>query len=67
MQIRCSKCHIPIALNRAAVADALDQIDKEDLSYYDLRCPKCRTTNRVSRKQLQHSMPKIARDPEGAS
>jgi phage FluMu protein Com len=67
MQIRCSKCHIPVALNRDAVVDALDHIDKEKLSFYDLRCPKCRTMNRVSRKQLQRSMPKIARDPDDAS
>lgn len=53
---------MPIAMNREAVVDALAQVDKEELSHYDLFCPKCRTMNRVSRKQLQRAAPKVVRD-----
>lgn len=66
MQIRCYKCHMPIAMGRDAIADALAQIEEEDLAHYDLRCPKCRTTNRVSRKQLERFVPRIAPDTSEA-
>ncbi|MBM3145820.1 MAG: hypothetical protein FJ010_12810 [Chloroflexi bacterium] len=58
MQIRCFKCQMPIALGRDAVAEALEVVEKEDLSHYDVRCPKCRTTNRISRKQLSQFAPR---------
>ncbi len=60
MQIRCYKCHMPIAMGREAVAEALEMVEKEELSHYDVRCPKCRTTNRVSRQQLARFAPKKA-------
>ena len=58
MQIRCYKCHMPISLGREAVKDAFEIVDVENLSHYDVRCPKCRTTNRIARKQLERAMPK---------
>jgi len=50
---------MPIALGRDVVAEALEIVKKEDLAHYDVRCPKCRTTNRVSKKQLSRMAPKI--------
>lgn len=47
-----------ISINRDFVYDALDLIEEENLSHYDVRCPKCRTTNRVSKKRLQRAVPK---------
>lgn len=58
MQISCFKCHMPISLGRDAVKDALETVEKEDLSHYDVRCSKCRTTNRIARKQLERAMPR---------
>lgn len=58
MQIRCYKCHMPISLGREAVTDAMEIVEKDDLSHFDVRCPKCRTTNRVARKQLERAMPR---------
>jgi len=58
MQVRCYKCHMPISLGREAVIDALEMVEKEDLSHFDVRCPKCRTTNRIARKQLERAMPR---------
>lgn len=63
MQIRCFKCQMPIALGRDVVAEALELVEKEDLAHYDVRCPKCRKTNRVSKKQLMRLAPK--RKPDG--
>ena len=52
---------MPIALGREFVKEALETIIKEDLAHYYVRCPKCRTTNRVSRKQLQRMSPKLGK------
>ncbi|MBC8506722.1 MAG: hypothetical protein ISR58_16670 [Anaerolineales bacterium] len=62
MQIRCFKCQMPIALGRDVVAEALEMVKKENLTRYDVRCPKCRTTNRVSKKQLTRMAPRISPD-----
>ncbi len=59
MQIRCFKCQMPIALGRDVVAEALELVKKENLAHYDVRCPKCRKTNRVSKKQLSRMAPRI--------
>jgi phage FluMu protein Com len=64
MQIRCYKCHMPIALSRDFIYEALDLIEEDDLSHYDVRCPKCRTTNRVSRNQLERAVPRRGREQD---
>ena len=64
MQIRCFKCQMPIALSRDAIYAALDTVTDENLTHYDVRCPKCRKTNRVSIKQLRRSAPTWTRDRE---
>lgn len=50
---------MPIALGRDVVAEALELVKKENLAHYDVRCPKCRKTNRVSKKQLSRMAPRI--------
>jgi len=50
---------MPIALGRDVVAEALELVKKENLAHYDVRCPKCRTTNRVSKKQLTRMAPRF--------
>ena len=64
MQIRCFKCHMPIALSRDSIYAALDQVTDDDLTHYDVRCPKCRKTNRVSTRQLKRAAPGWSRDRE---
>ncbi len=60
MQIRCFKCQMPIALGREALAEALEIMERDSLTHYDVRCPKCRTTNRISRKQIERAAPRRA-------
>ena len=55
MQIRCFKCQMPIALSQEAIHAALDVVASENMSHYDVRCPKCRKTNRVSAEQLKRA------------
>lgn len=57
MQVRCFSCHMPIAMSQDALYAALDQITDEDLSHYDVRCPRCRKTNRVSADQIRKAAP----------
>lgn len=64
MQVRCYKCHTPFAIKRDLVHAALDMLVEEGLSHYDARCPKCRTTNRISKEQLMHSAPKWKQQQE---
>lgn len=62
MQVRCTKCHMPITLSKDAIYAALDLCIDEDLSHYDIRCPHCRKTNRVSVEQLEHAAPGYQRE-----
>jgi phage FluMu protein Com len=62
MQIRCSKCQMPIPMTRDIIFSALDIVMDEDLPHYDIKCPKCRKTNRVSKKQLLHAGPTWKRE-----
>ena len=57
MQIRCFKCQMPIALGQEALHAALDVVTSENMNHYDVRCPRCRKTNRVSAEQLKRAAP----------
>ena len=64
MQFQCYKCQMPILLSKDAIYLALDVISDENLTRYDVKCPKCRKTNRVSAKQLSRAAPHWTRDRE---
>ena len=66
MQIRCFKCQMPIAFSKDAIYAALDEMTDENLNRHDVRCPKCRTTNRVSYKQMKRAAPYWKREREEA-
>lgn len=57
MQIRCQNCHKPFALGKEAVLAALEEIQKEGLTYYNIHCPHCSKTNRASKEELQRAAP----------
>jgi phage FluMu protein Com len=57
MQIRCSHCHKPFALNKDAVHAALDTVTAEGLNHYNAYCPHCRRANRISKEELHHAAP----------
>ena len=44
-----------------------DVVTDENLSHYDVHCPKCRKMNRVSKKQLLRAAPTWKRDREEKS
>lgn len=57
MQVRCTNCHRPFAINKEAVYAALDEIHNKDLNHYNAYCPHCRRSNRLSPKILKRSAP----------
>jgi hypothetical protein len=48
---------MPISIGQATVNLALNIIQEDDLVHFDFRCPKCKKTNKVSKKQLLHAAP----------
>jgi hypothetical protein len=57
MQIKCYSCHIPFAINRDEIHAALDEIAREGHSHYNAVCPRCRKSNKISKKQLRRFAP----------
>ena len=62
MQIRCQHCHRPFGLSRETVHNALDLLAAENLAHYNVNCPHCGKTMRVSKVELQRSAPDWARE-----
>jgi phage FluMu protein Com len=57
MQIRCQQCHRPFALGREMVHEALDSMVEENMNHYNVQCPHCRKTNRVTQSELERAAP----------
>jgi len=53
MQIRCQQCQKPFGLTSESIQNALQAIEVEKLTHYDMYCPHCRKLNRVSAKEIQ--------------
>ena len=58
MNIRCTFCQTPFTLSRIAMLDALQEVDSQKLSHYDVHCPRCRRANPIPRQRLEMAMPK---------
>lgn len=59
VKVTCFKCHWSWSLNADGVRAALESLSEED-SHYSLECPKCRRINKITRKQLEHALPRSA-------
>lgn len=57
MQIHCYNCHKPFHLSKEFILAALDEIESEHLTHYNVNCSHCRRTNRVSPKDLHRAAP----------
>lgn len=58
MQIRCYRCNWSFALKKEEIAFALEALEENEGNHYDVRCPRCRHTNRVSLEQLKQAAPR---------
>lgn len=52
MQLKCSFCSMPFALNKEQVAEAVEIVKADAAAHYDAHCPKCRRVTRVTKKML---------------
>lgn len=67
MQIRCQHCHRPFGLGKETIHTALDLLMAENLGHYNVNCPHCGKTTRVSRIELQRAAPEWVREHPGVS
>jgi hypothetical protein len=60
MQLRCYRCGWSFAINKDEIAFALAALEGSQGNHYDVRCPRCRHSNRVALEQLRRSAPRPA-------
>lgn len=58
MQIRCYRCGWSFALKRDEIIFAIEGLEESDGAHYDVRCLRCRHTNKISREQLKKFAPR---------
>jgi len=58
VQIRCYRCGWSFAIKKDEIAFALQALEQAEGGHHDVRCPRCRHTNRVSVEQLRRSVPR---------
>jgi hypothetical protein len=57
MNLRCSYCQTPFTIGRVEKLSALQHMDAEKLTHYDVYCPRCRRATPVLRQKLEATMP----------
>ncbi len=57
MNLRCMYCNTMFGISRDNMLYALQNMDTENLAYFEFHCPKCRRANRVERKKLEMANP----------
>ena len=59
MQMRCYRCGWSFALKREEIAFAVEALEESGGAHYDVRCQRCRHTNKVSLEQLKKFAPRV--------
>jgi hypothetical protein len=67
MQIRCQRCGSTVNLRKEEITYALEELKQSGRVHYDVRCSRCRQSNRVSLEQLQRVAPRPAAGEEPTS
>ena len=57
MNLRCSYCQTPFTLGRIDKLNALQHMELEKLSHFDVHCPRCRRATPVQRTKMELTMP----------
>jgi len=57
MNMRCMYCQTMFGVSRDVMLAGLQTMEAENLTHYDIHCPKCRRANRVERKKLERANP----------
>jgi hypothetical protein len=53
MQIKCSFCGVPFALNHEQIDEAIKILKDEGRAHYDAHCPKCRRSTKLAKKVFE--------------
>ena len=57
MNLRCMYCQTMFGVSREVMLVGLQTMEADNLTHYDVHCPKCRRANRVERKKLELANP----------
>ena len=57
MQLRCYRCGWSFGVKREEITFAIEALEESGGVHYDIRCPRCRHTNKVSLEQLKRAAP----------
>jgi phage FluMu protein Com len=64
MQIRCYRCGWSFALKKQEIAFAVEALEESGGAHYDVRCQRCRHTNKISLEQLKKFAPRVEESEE---
>ncbi len=64
MQIRCYRCNWNFAIKRDEIAFVLKALEESGDNHYDVPCPRCRTTNKISIEQMRRAVPRPPAEAE---
>jgi phage FluMu protein Com len=64
MQLRCYRCGWSFAIKKEEIAFAIEALEESGGVHYDVRCPRCRHTNKIPLEQLKRSAPPVEEEAE---
>jgi phage FluMu protein Com len=59
MQLRCYRCGWSFAIKKEEITFAIEALEESGGVHYDIRCPRCRHTNKIALEQLKRSAPRV--------
>lgn len=67
MQIRCYRCNWSFAIKQEEILFALEALEESGDQHYDVPCPRCRRTTKLSIEQLRQAAPRVQPEDEPTS
>jgi hypothetical protein len=67
MQIRCYRCNWSFAIKKEEIQFVLEALEESGDKHYDVPCPRCRRTTKLSIEQLRQAAPRVQPEDEEAS
>jgi phage FluMu protein Com len=64
MQLRCYRCGWSFGIKNEEILFAIEALEESGGVHYDIRCPRCRHTNKISLEQLKRSAPRVEEEAE---
>jgi hypothetical protein len=58
MQMRCYRCNWSFAVKDEELVFVLEALEESGDTHYDVRCPRCRRTTKLSIEQIRQAIPR---------